>query len=90
MSDERLGRDAMLEQLRGLMAKVFGVAVERIGADTTPDEIPRWDSLNLLTVMIGIERRLGISVPPEALEGVRDVGGVADAILRHALNGAPA
>ena len=90
MSETLPGREAVLEPVRGLMAKVFGVAVDRIGPDTTPDDIPRWDSLNLLTVLIGVERRLGISMPPEALEGVRNVGDVVDAILRQAATRAPA
>ena len=84
MSASGLDPEAVLVVLRTLMGRVFGVDPASIDAATTPDEIPRWDSLSMLTVLIGVERKLGVVVPPEALDEVRTTGDVVAVILAHA------
>lgn len=41
------------------------------------------DSLNLIDLLVALERRLGVQVPDEALPGIATVGDLLDHIENH-------
>jgi acyl carrier protein len=77
---DRPEHDRIVRQVAVLMGRVFGVDPQEITEATTPADIARWDSLSMLTVLIGVERRLQVVIPPEALQDMRSVGDLVAAI----------
>lgn len=50
------------DDLRGLMADVFGVGVEEIGQDASIDTVEAWDSLKHLNLVLALEERFGVAL----------------------------
>ena len=51
----------MEEKLKKVIAQILKVNVESINADSSPDTIASWDSLQHMNLVLGIEQRFGIS-----------------------------
>ena len=47
--------------IRTILADVFDLEPESIGADTSTDTVEAWDSLQHLTLVLALEEELGIS-----------------------------
>jgi acyl carrier protein len=68
-------RDLYREAFIALAAEVFGVERGALSGGTARGEIPQWDSVNHLRLVMEAERRFGVSYPIEtvpALERVDD------------------
>jgi len=81
-------REAVRAQVVRLMSRVFGADPSDINDRTTAADIERWDSLSLLTVLLGIERSLGVAVSSDAAAEVADVGGLVELVYAGLHTGA--
>lgn len=75
----------MEELLAGRLPKVFRDVFEdpsiELSATTTADDIPDWDSLNHVQLIIALEKEFSIRFALGELQDVRDVGALANVIL---------
>ena len=69
--------DAILEQVRTMMADAFSVPVERMTADASPDTIETWDSIQHLNLVMALEEAFGVQFDPEEIEQLLSVELVA-------------
>ena len=53
------------DKLYRILSEVFGIAIEEINEDSSPDTIPRWDSMSHITLIVSLESDFGISLSPE-------------------------
>lgn len=74
-------REEIFVNVQQVMSKVFGLPAEQIKETTKPDEIKRWDSLSLLSVLLGLERRLGRKIPFGALLAAASVGAIVSSLM---------
>jgi acyl carrier protein len=77
---------SILEQVRQLASDIFGVPAERIGADSSPDNIETWDSMQHLNLVLALEERFSIQLSPEEMEQMRSVGLISE-MLEAKLHG---
>jgi acyl carrier protein len=49
-------------KLKSVMAKVFGVPVEAITGDASPDSIEKWDSLRHMNLVLALEEEFGVEL----------------------------
>jgi acyl carrier protein len=49
-------------KLKNMMAKVFGVPVEAITDDASPDSVEKWDSLRHMNLVLALEEEFGIEL----------------------------
>ena len=75
------GRQEIFTNVQQVMSKVFGVPPDQINETTKPDDIKRWDSLSLLSVLLGLERRLGRKIPFGVLLTAASVGAVVSGLM---------
>jgi acyl carrier protein len=68
-----------LQAVRELMANILGVSSERIAANTVQADIPEWDSVSHLNLMLSLEDAFGIRLGIEHIARLRSVG----EILKH-------
>lgn len=73
-------RAAALGLVRSLMSRIFGVPPALITASTIAADIERWDSLGMVTLSLGLERRLNRQLPVEAFVAARSVAALVDII----------
>jgi acyl carrier protein len=62
MDRESLGR------VRQILADIFNVGLERLEADSSPDTIENWDSVNHINMVIALEQEFGVEFAPEEIE----------------------
>ncbi|MGA2321634.1 MAG: acyl carrier protein [Solirubrobacteraceae bacterium] len=54
-------------EVGALIAEVLGIDPSRIRGDLAFGEVPEWDSLHHVNLMIALEDRLGVVIGPEQL-----------------------
>ena len=75
------------EQVRGIASDVFGVPADTITAESSPQSIESWDSMQHLNLVLAIEERFGVRFEPEEMEEMKNIGaaaGMVDKKLRLA------
>lgn len=53
------------EKLRQVMASIFKVAVGSIGPASSMDNVPSWDSLQHMNLVLALEEEFVVSIPDE-------------------------
>jgi acyl carrier protein len=66
-----------------VVSDVFSVPVEQVNAETSPETIVTWDSVQHLILMLALEEELGISFEPEELERMTSVGAIVQVAQRR-------
>jgi acyl carrier protein len=67
----------ILDQVRRLASDLFGVPVNRIMAESSPETIEAWDSTQHLNFVLALEEKYGLQLSPEEMEQMRNVGEAA-------------
>ena len=50
----------MENRIKNVMAAVFGISIEDINEESSPDSIDNWDSLNLMNLAVSLEEEFDI------------------------------
>jgi acyl carrier protein len=59
-----------------LAADIFGD--DSVTSESTPSDVQTWDSLAQLNLLIALEDEFGVEIAPEDVDGLRDLGELAD------------
>lgn len=70
---------ALLDELRGLLAEVFEVSDGDISADMQFGDLPKWDSMGHMDLMVALESRFGVEISAESISELVSL----PAILAH-------
>jgi acyl carrier protein len=65
------------EQVRAIASDVFGVPTGNLSAESSPESVENWDSMQHLNLILAIEEKFGIQLDPEEIEQMKNVGAVA-------------
>jgi acyl carrier protein len=65
------------EQVRNIASDIFGVSSEKITAESSPETIENWDSMQHLNLVLAIEEKFGVQLDPEDIEQMKNIGAVA-------------
>lgn len=66
------GREIDLDAVRDVVAYTFGLS-QAPAADATRDDVPQWDSLGMLNLLLSLEHAFDVSLGNEAMSRVRTV-----------------
>ncbi len=72
-------QDANFSKLQSVFADVFKLAPEEITPDLQFGELPAWDSMGHMDLMVGLETAFGIEITAETISALISV----PAILAH-------
>ena len=70
-----------IEQLQDIFQSAFSSDV-KINSDTDKDNLPDWDSINHLNLIVELEDRLNIQFSPEEIESMKSVSSLIDLIQK--------
>jgi len=73
---------SMLQQVRSIASDIFGVPADKIGAESSPETIENWDSMQHLNLVLAIEEKFGVQLEPEDIEQMKNIGAVAALVER--------
>jgi acyl carrier protein len=65
---------------------LFGVEGDALSDETTPDEVPGWDSLANVNVAYELERELGVRLDDADFTPVRNIGELKARLRRHGVS----
>jgi acyl carrier protein len=72
-----MDQDQVMTRLSDLFREVFDDPDLVISASTTADDIPGWDSMTHINLIVGAEQAFGIRFGTAEMEGMHDVGELA-------------
>lgn len=76
--------DQLLSKVREILHEAFGIDASLISLETTPNEVPAWDSVGHLDLASRLEQAFGISFDVDDLmemENVREIMRIVSAKL---------
>jgi acyl carrier protein len=76
-------REDVLDRLQAVFDDVFLEPV-KVTPDLTAKDVDEWDSLLHVSLIIAVERAFGVKFRVGEVEGTKNVGDLADLILRCA------
>lgn len=69
----------MLDELLGLMAAVFEVQPGELSADTQFGDLPKWDSMGHMDLMVALETKYGIEINADSIRDLVSVQAIMQA-----------
>lgn len=79
--------NSTFERVQAIASDIFGVPAGKITADSSPESIEKWDSMQHLNLVLAIEEKFGVQLAPEEIEEMRSIG-VAAAVVEKKLQSA--
>jgi acyl carrier protein len=76
LNEKANGMENVLSRVQEVFQEAFGIKAELIFLETTPSDVPGWDSVGHLDLASRLERVLGVSFDVDDLmemESVRDI-----------------
>jgi acyl carrier protein len=67
----------ILDQVRSVASDLFSIPVNRITAESSPENIEAWDSTQHLNFVLALEEKFGLQLSPEEMEQMNNVGEAA-------------
>jgi acyl carrier protein len=74
-------------EVHSLIAEVLGIDIGRVKADLAFGELPEWDSLNHVNLMLALEKRLGMEIGPEQIVELTSVAAIDELAGVHGPGG---
>jgi acyl carrier protein len=71
------------DKLYKTICEVFGVGVNLLSEDSSPDTLPNWDSLNHLNLVMALESEFQITLTPEDAINMRSVAQIRSTLREH-------
>ena len=65
------------EEVRNIASDIFGIPADGITAESSPETIENWDSMQHLNLVLAIEEKFGVQLDPEDIEQMNSIGAVA-------------
>lgn len=72
-----MSSSSIIDQVRQIAADLFGEPLANINADTSPQTLPSWDSIQHLNLMLALEETFGIQIEPHEAEEMHSIGETA-------------
>ena len=64
------------EQVRNVASDIFGISADKLVAESSPETIENWDSMQHLNLVLAIEEKFGVQLEPEDIEQMKSMGAV--------------
>jgi acyl carrier protein len=72
--------EQMVEKVCAVIADVFGVPGEELGAATVQEDIPEWDSLGHLNLMLALEEAFSVSFSVDEMPELTSVKAIVEKV----------
>ena len=68
---------SVFDQVRNVASDIFGIPADKITAESSPETIENWDSIQHLNLVLAVEEKFGVQLDPEDIEQMKNIGAVA-------------
>ncbi len=63
----------LTSRVRGLLSEALQVPAEAVGAELSFGDLPQWDSMGHMEVMVQLEERFGVEISAETIAALTSV-----------------
>ncbi len=74
--------EVILEQVRRMAAEVLEVPVDSLTAESSPETVENWDSVQHLNLILEVEQGFGVQADMEHMDQLQSLGAIAEWISR--------
>jgi acyl carrier protein len=67
----------ILERVRGIAADVLQVNPGSLTAESSPQSVESWDSVQHLNLVLALEEQFGVQFEPDEMDGMKSIGAIA-------------
>lgn len=71
---------ALLEQIRLLFVEIFEVYKQEVHPETQFGDLPRWDSMGHMDLMVALESQFGVEISAETISELVSVSAILEKI----------
>ncbi len=75
--------DNVLQQVRNIASDILGIPADKITAESSPETIESWDSVQHLNLVLALEEKFGVQLEPEDIEQMKNIGAVATLVEKR-------
>ena len=68
------------DDVRSIASDIFGVAAAKLTADSSPETVETWDSVQHLNLVLALEEKFSVQLAPEEIEQMKTLGATAQLI----------
>ncbi len=76
-------REEVFKRLNGVFEDVFDEEGVELNDATTAADVPGWDSIAHITLLVCVEQEFGVKLPMKDVAHLRNVGDMVSLILEH-------
>ena len=69
--------ESTFDQVRSIASDIFGIPADKVTAESSPETIENWDSMQHLNLVLAIEEKFAVQLEPEDIEQMKNIGAVA-------------
>ena len=73
----------LVDKIRGVLADVFNEDASEVKADLEFGDLPQWDSMGHMDVMMALEEKFGIEVNAETISDLTSIALIAEYISKE-------
>jgi acyl carrier protein len=66
--------ESVFDQVQQIAADLFNVPIEQVTAQSTPEDLENWDSLQQLNLVLALEESFQLELAPEEIERISSIG----------------
>lgn len=81
MPPSQIAASDVMPEIEDIFRFVLCDGTLRLTPDSTPDDLPDWDSMNHIALVVEAECRFGVVFEPDEIESFQSVGDLVAAIL---------
>jgi acyl carrier protein len=67
----------ILERVRGIAADVLQMNPASLNAESSPQTVESWDSVQHLNLVLALEEQFGVQFEPDEMDGMKSIGAIA-------------
>ena len=75
-------RQELLVLIQNILADVLGNESLQLTEQSTAEQVPDWDSINQVKLLIGLENELNFRFSSQDVEGLKNVGALINLVQR--------
>ena len=69
--------ESTFDQVRSIASDIFGIPADKVTAESSPETIENWDSMQHLNLVLAIDEKFALQLEPEDIEQMKNIGAVA-------------